>query len=56
MAVALFQYSSDSDVYRLMLTEGTVEVVRDGGVVVTVDQTDVVPGDIVRLSVSGHSI
>jgi Ca2+-transporting ATPase len=49
LVVGLFQYSSDMDLYRLMVTEGTVEVVRDG-VMTRVNQTDVVPGDIVRLS------
>ena len=56
MVVAIFQYMSDLDLYRLMVMEGTVEVVRNGGMVLTVDQTDVVPGDIVRLSVSGRII
>lgn len=46
--VAFFQYGSDLDLYRLMVMEGTADVVREGNVV-TVDQTDVVPGDIVRL-------
>ncbi len=47
--VAFFQYGSDSDLYRLMMMEGTADVVREGRIV-TIDQTNVVPGDIVRLS------
>ena len=50
MVVAIFQYGSDMDLYRLMVTEGTVEVVRDGGTVIKMDQTDVVPGDVIKLS------
>lgn len=49
LVVAMFQYSSDMDLYRLMATEGTVEVLRDGEMA-TINQTDVVPGDLVRLS------
>lgn len=49
LIVSLFQYSSDIDLYRLMVTDGTVEVIRDG-IMTTVDQVHVVPGDIVRLS------
>ena len=49
--VAIFQYMSDINLYRLMVTDGTVEVLREG-VLKTMDQTDVVPGDIIRLSVS----
>ena len=49
--VAIFQYMSDINLYRLMVTDGTVEVLRDGALM-TIDQTDVVPGDIIRLSVS----
>jgi magnesium-transporting ATPase (P-type) len=49
LIVSLFQYSSDMDLYRLMVTDGTVEVIRDG-VMTAVDQVHVVPGDIVRLS------
>ena len=48
IVVSMFQYSSDMDLYRLMATEGTVEVLRDGVMTVT-DQINVVPGDIVRL-------
>ena len=49
--VAVFQYMSDKNLYQLMSMEGTVEVLR-GGKMIIVDQTDVVPGDIVRLVVS----
>jgi len=49
LVVGLFQYSSDMDLYRLMVTEGNVEVLRDG-VMTTIDQLHIVPGDIVRLS------
>lgn len=49
--VAVFQYSSNKDLYQLMVTEGTVEVLR-GGVMMIMEQTDVVPGDIIRLVVS----
>lgn len=49
LIVSLFQYSSDMDLYRLMVSEGTVEVIRDG-MMTSVDQVNVVPGDIVRLS------
>jgi|SaaInl74LU_5_DNA_1037368.scaffolds.fasta_scaffold06307_2 P-type Ca2+ transporter type 2C len=49
LVVSVFQYSSDLDLYRLMVTEGTVDVLRDG-VMTTVDQINVVPGDIVRLT------
>ena len=51
LVVAIFQYMSDINLYRLMVTDGTVEVLRDGALM-TIDQTDVVPGDIIRLSVS----
>ena len=50
MVVAIFQYGSDLDLYRLMVMDGLVEVVRDGGTVVMIDQMDVVPGDIVKLT------
>ncbi len=49
--VAVFQYMSDKNLYQLMSMEGTVDVLR-GGKMIIVDQTDVVPGDIVRLVVS----
>lgn len=49
LIVSFFQYFSDMDLYRLMVSEGTVEVLRDG-VVSTVDHANVVPGDIVRLT------
>ena len=52
LVVSVFQYSSDFDLYRLMVTEGTVEVLRDG-VMTSVDQINVVPGDIVRLTPGG---
>ncbi|KAL3816680.1 hypothetical protein ACHAXA_003870 [Cyclostephanos tholiformis] len=48
IVVAAFQYMSDKNLYQLMSMEGTVEVLR-GGKMIIVDQTDVVPGDIVRL-------
>jgi len=48
LTVAIFQYMSDKDLYQLMVTEGTAEVLR-GGKFTTVNQTEVVPGDIVRL-------
>jgi magnesium-transporting ATPase (P-type) len=51
LVVAIFQYMSDINLYRLMVTDGTVEVLREGALM-TIDQTDVVPGDIIRLSVS----
>lgn len=49
LVVALFQCGSELDLYRLMVMEGTVEVVREGRII-TMDQTDVVPGDIIRLT------
>ena len=49
--VAVFQYMSDKDLYKLMAMKGTVQVLR-GGDMITIDQTEVVPGDIVRLVVS----
>lgn len=49
--VAIFEYMSDKDLYQLMMTRGTVEVLR-GGEMTVMDQTEVVPGDIVRLVVS----
>ncbi len=48
--VAVFQYMSDKDLYQLMLMKGTAQVLR-GGEMITIDQTEVVPGDIVRLVV-----
>jgi len=49
--VAVFEYMSDKDLYQLMSMKGTVQVLR-GGDMITIDQTEVVPGDIVRLVVS----
>lgn len=49
LVVSCFQYYSDMDLYRLMVSEGTVEVLRDG-VVALVDHANVVPGDIVRMT------
>jgi hypothetical protein len=49
--VAIFDYMSDRDLYNLMVMKGTAEVLR-GGVITFMDQTEVVPGDIVRLVVS----
>eukprot|EP00956_Cyclotella_meneghiniana_P011336 scaffold15938_cov27-Cyclotella_meneghiniana.AAC.2 len=40
---------TDMDLYRLTITKGTADVIRDG-MLVTIDMTDVVPGDIVKLS------
>jgi magnesium-transporting ATPase (P-type) len=51
LVVAVFQYMSDKDLYKLMAMKGTVQVLR-GGDMITIDQTEVVPGDIVRLLVS----
>jgi magnesium-transporting ATPase (P-type) len=51
LVVAFFKYMGDRSLYQLLVAEGTVEVLR-GGEVMTIDQTDVVPGDIVRLVVS----
>jgi magnesium-transporting ATPase (P-type) len=50
LVVAVFQYMSDKDLYQLMLMKGTAQVLR-GGEMITIDQTEVVPGDIVRLVV-----
>jgi magnesium-transporting ATPase (P-type) len=50
LVVALFQYTSDMSLYQLVVTEGTAMVLR-GGEMVTIDQTEIVPGDIVRLVV-----
>ena len=50
LVVAAFQYMSDKDLYQLMLMKGTAQVLR-GGEMITIDQTEVVPGDIVRLVV-----
>jgi hypothetical protein len=44
LVVAVFQYMADMDLYRLMVVDGTVQVVRDGELV-TLNQTDVVPGE-----------
>ncbi len=49
--VAVFQYLSDKNLYQLMSMKGTVDVLR-GGQMTNIDQTEVVPGDIVRLVVS----
>ena len=49
LIVAVFHYMSEVDLYRLMVVTGTVDVVRDGEVV-TIDKTDVVPGDIVKIA------
>jgi len=51
LVVAVFQYLSDKTLYQLMVMKGTVQVLR-GGEMNTIDQTEVVPGDIVRLVVS----
>ena len=51
LVVAVFQYTSDKSLYQLMVMEGTAEVLR-GGKMMTMEQTDVVPGDIIRLVVS----
>ncbi|KAL3775476.1 hypothetical protein ACHAW5_005527 [Stephanodiscus triporus] len=48
LVVAVFEYMSDKDLYQLMSMKGTVQVLR-GGDMITIDQTEVVPGDIVRL-------
>ncbi len=51
LVVAIFEYMSSKDLYQLMTMKGTVEVLR-GGEMTVMDQTEVVPGDIVRLVVS----
>ena len=43
MVVAIFQYMADRDLYRLMVVDGFVEVIRDGELKI-LNQTDVVPG------------
>lgn len=43
LVVAVFQYMADMDLYRLMVVDGTAQVLRDGELT-TVNQTDVVPG------------
>jgi hypothetical protein len=50
LVVAVFQYMSDKVLYQLMVMHGTVEVFR-GGEVMEMDQSDIVPGDIIRLMV-----
>ncbi|KAL3780294.1 hypothetical protein HJC23_001335 [Cyclotella cryptica] len=49
MVVAIFQYMGDMNLYQLMVVDGMAEVIRDGELM-SVDQTDVVPGDIVRVT------
>ncbi len=49
LVVALFQYCSELDLFRLMVMEGTVDVIREGRII-SMDQMDVVPGDIIRLT------
>ena len=51
LVVAAFQYMSDKDLYQLMLMKGTAQVLR-GVEMITINQTEVVPGDIVCLVVS----
>ena len=51
LVVAVFQYMSDKDLYQLMLMKGTAQVLR-GVEMITINQTEVVPGDIVCLVVS----
>ena len=43
MVVAIFQYVADRDLYRLMVADGFVEVIRDGEFKI-LNQTEVVPG------------
>ena len=43
LVVAAFQYMADMDLYRLMVVDGSVQVVRDGELVM-INQIDVVPG------------
>jgi hypothetical protein len=50
IVVAVFQFMSDKKLYQLMAMKGSVEVLR-GGEMIIMDQTEVVPGDIVRLVV-----
>lgn len=45
IVVAVFNYISDMDLYRLTIAEGTADVIRDGKLV-SIDMADVVPGDI----------
>jgi P-type E1-E2 ATPase len=49
LVVAIFQYMADMDLFRLMVVDGTAKVIRDGKIM-TVNQTDVVPGDIVQVT------
>ena len=51
LVVAFLKYMGDKSLYQLLVTDGAVEVLR-GGEIMTMDQTDVVPGDIIRLVVS----
>ena len=48
IVVAVFNYMSDMDLYRLTITKGTADVIRDGKMV-SIDMTDIVPGDIGEL-------
>ena len=48
IVVAVFNYMSDMDLYQLTITKGTADVIRDGKMV-SIDMTDIVPGDIGEL-------
>ena len=55
LVVALLKYTGDKSLYQLLVADGTVEVLR-GGEMMTIDQREVVPGDIIRLVVSQYLV